>query len=373
MKKLFLLILAVIMICIVFPLRVQAAEIDQFDESKEEIKSAVDDDTKEHMSMLGVTDMDVTSVSDITLFDSFDLIADLIGDSAAAPISAGVILIAVILLASLLESYTFSLRYIDTKDVMNTVSSLMIVMTLVTPIVKLIESSLMTVKGAASLMLVYVPVMVGIMAFSGHVIGSGAYYATVMTASQAISQLSAAFFSPLLNIFLVLSVTSAVSSRIKLNGICELIAKLIKWTLMFAMALFSAILSIQGVAANAADTVASKAVRFTLSSFIPIVGSSISEAYKSIEGSVGLLRSGIGVFVIIAVLVAFLPIVIQILLWQVSVLCAKTVAQLFDITSIVTILTSISTVLSVMMAMIISIGSVFLISSGVVISVGGAS
>ena len=351
----------------------QAKGADAFDNSIEEIKDSVDPDTFSRMERLGLSDADVATVADLSLTDSLDLIGEMLADYASAPAASCALLIAVVLLSSLLESYTFSLRYADTKDVMGAVSSLLVITTLVTPILRLIQTAADTIKGASSLMLLYVPVMIGIMAFGGHIISSGGYYATVMAASQGISQLSSSFFAPLMNIFLALSVSSAVSDRIKLSGICEITAKVLKWTLTLAMTLFTAILSIQGVAANAADSVASKTVRFALSSFIPIVGGSVSEAYKSIEGSVNLLRSGIGVFVIIAVILTFLPLIIQILLWQLSALAAKTVSETFGVTSVVTILSSVSSVLSVLLALIAAVTAVFLISSGVLISVGGSS
>lgn len=372
MKKLILLILSAAMI-LLFSYRAEAAEIPSFDDSIEEIKSNVNDDARQRMTQLGITEADVMSASEISFTDTLKMIGDIVAEAAKGPFSACVILITVIILASLLESYTFSLRYVDTRDVMNVVTSLMVITSLVTPVADLIQTALDTAKGAASLMLVYAPVMMGIMAFSGHLVQSGGYYAAVMAASQGIAQLSGVFFAPLMNIYLALAVSSAVSERIRLNGICELLSKLFKWTLTFAMMIFTAILSIQGFAGSAADSVASKAVRFTLSSFIPVVGASVSEAYKTIRGSIDLLRSGIGVFVIIAVIITFLPMIIQIILWRVSVLAAKTVAETFGVDSTVRILNSVSDVLSVLSALIVTVMSVFLVSSGVLIAVGGSS
>ncbi len=373
MKRAIILLLPTLLLFCFFSPSVKAEEPELFDNSIEEIKNGVSDDTRQEMERLGIDDADVTQLSDLSLSKSMSLIGDLIARSASRPMASLVLLAAVILLASLLESYTFSLRYVDTKDVMNAVTSLMVVAALVTPIGGLIESAADAVRGAASLMLIYAPVMVGIMVFSGHVVRSGGYYATVMTACQGIAQLSSKVIAPLLHIFLALSVSSAISERVKLSGLCELIAKLTKWMLTFAMTLFTAILSIQGIAANAADSIASKAVRFTLNSLIPVVGASISEAYSAVNSSVNLLRSGLGVFVIVALILSFLPLIVQILLWQLSILAAKTVAETFGISSVGTVLNAVSVVLSVLTAVMISLASVFLISSGVMISVGGGA
>ena len=86
-----------------------------------------------------------------------------------------------------------------------------------------------------------------------------------------------------------------------------------------------------------------------------------------------LLRSGIGVFVILAVLLTFLPLITQVILWQLSVFAAKTAAETFGVSSVTTVLGSISTVLSVLTALIVSLASVFLIATGALMAVGGGS
>lgn len=373
MKKTLFMFILFIALSVIIPAHASAEATDAFDESVESLTDTVSGDVRERMEQLGYSDTDITRASGISVSDSLSLIVDMIGEAVSGPLLSTVLLTAVIILSSLLESYTFSLRYVDTRDVMNVVASLLVITVLVSPITSLIQDSLDTVKTASSLMLAYVPIMAGIMMFSGHIVRSGGYYATVMAASQGIAQLSSRIIAPLLNIFLALSVSASISERVRLGGICELLSKLMKWTLTFSMTVFTAILSIQSFAAGSVDSVASKAMRFTLSSFIPIVGASLSEAYKTLEGSVNLLRSGVGVFVIIAVIIAFLPLIIRVLLWQLSVMLAKTVAETFGVNSVAGTLKAISSVLSVLFALIACLMAVFLISTGSMLAIGGGS
>ncbi|MBQ7218165.1 MAG: hypothetical protein IJS27_01570 [Ruminococcus sp.] len=373
MKKTLLFLIIITAALMLFSIHAQAETLEPFDESVDNLVDNVSDEVRERMEQLGYGDADITQISDLSVSNSLSVIRDMIGESIAGPLSSAALLTAVIILSSLLESYTFSLRYVDTKDVMNVVSSLLVITVLVTPITSLIQSALNTVTTASNLMLAYVPIMAGIMALSGHVVSSGGYYATVMAACQGIAQLTSRFLAPLLNIFLALTVTSAIGERVKLGGICELLSKLMKWTLTFSMTVFTAVLSLQSFAAGSVDSVASKAMRFTMSSFIPVVGASLSEAYKTLEGSVNLLRSGVGVFVIIAVIVAFLPLIVRVLLWQLSVMIAKTVAETFGVDSVAGTLRAVSSVLSVLFALIACLTAVFIISTGSLMAIGGGS
>jgi stage III sporulation protein AE len=69
----------------------------------------------------------------------------------------------------------------------------------------------------------------------------------------------------------------------------------------------TAVLSIKGILSNIADTVAVKGTKLLVSSVVPIIGGSVSDAYASVVNSLLLLRSSVGIFgiVAIAVILAF--------------------------------------------------------------------
>ena len=186
------------------------------------------------------------------------------------------------------------------------------------------------------------------------------------------SKLASSVLAPLLNIFLSLSVCSGISGRINLSGLTETAAKAFKWTLTFAVSMFSAVTGLNSAMARAGDNLAGRATKFALSSLIPMIGSSLAEAYQSIQGSLGLLRSGLGVFVILTVLITFTPLLIRALLWSLALSCAKMTADAFGVSSASRIFNAITTFLSSLRALLIAVTITFVISSAAVIRMGGA-
>lgn len=352
--------------------RCHAAALDDLDDSLTDLRAQVSDDVSSKLDSIGVGD-DLKALDGIRLEGLLSLISDELAVGLSGPLSSCAVVVGVLILASLLEGYTHSLRYTETKDIMSAVTSLMICAALITPLVGVIRTTMAVISDTASLMLLYVPIMIGILSFSGHVVQAGGCCATVMTASQAVARLSAGFIPQLLCAYLALSVACGVSGRIRLNGVCELVSRFIKWFLAFMMGLFAAVLSMQSVLARAGDTVASRAVRMTLSSLIPFIGSAVSEAYRTVQGSADLLRSGAGVFVILAVIVAFLPILMQVILWLLSVSVTRCVAEALDVSAPASLLASVASVLSVLIALIVSTMSVFIISSAALIRIGGCT
>lgn len=372
MKKI-VIILAMILLLSLFSIKCCATESELFSEELGEVENSVDDDTKSEMNRFGIDSIDDVIKGGIDNASVWSYLFQLFTSYSSAPMAALILMTAVLMLASIAESYTYSLRYTDTRDIMGVVVSLFLASIIVSPVTQLVTSSLRVIQGASLMMTAYLPVMAGMMAFSGNAISSGGYYAAVITISQLISRLCATVFAPLLNVFLSLSVCASVSSRIHLGGFIELVSKCFKYGITFSMSVFTAVIGLNGAISGAADSVANKAARFGLSSFIPLIGSSISEAYGALQNSVGIMRSGAGVFVIIALFFSFAPIIIQSVIWSLSLEIAKSIGEMLSVSSASPILNALSQFLSALRAMVIAVMTVFIITTSIMLSLGGQS
>ncbi len=368
MKRILMVLLGVLLIgC--FTIRCNAVAL--FDNEKSEIERSVDDETKNRLSELGISGIDDITQKGIDSASVWKYLTELVASYSSGPMAALILLTAVLLFGSIAESYTYSLRYTDTRDIMGVVISLFITSIIVNPVTQLIALSSTVIQGASAMMTVYLPVMAGILVFSGHMISSGGYYAAVITVSQVISRLSVTVFTPLLSVFLSLSVCASISTRIRLGGLIEIASKGFKYGITFMMSVFTAVIGLNGALSGAADSVANKAARFGLSSFIPLIGSSIAEAYGAIQNSVGILRSGAGVFIIIALFICFAPLITQSILWSTTLWVAKSIGEMLSVTSASSMINALSQFLSALRVMLIAVMTLFIISTSIMMSLGG--
>lgn len=350
-----------------------AQDISELENSVNKLMDSLSDEVKEDMKQIGVDSPDIMSLSDVSFDSVMTLIVDKLSQNSKAPLSASAVVIAVLILNALFDSYTDSLRQSSTKEVLSVVSTLCITTTLVLPVIDLIDDCIVTVTDASNFMLLYIPIMVAILTFSGHAVSGASYYSLMVLACQGVSQLSTKFISPLLNIYLGFCVSSSISDRVNLKSLCNMLSKVIKWLIAFTMTVFSALMTIRGMITTAYDSVTARAVRFTMSSFIPIVGAALSESYKTIQGSINLLRTGAGVFVILAILVVFLPSILRCLIWMFSLSLCKTIGEIIGVSSPISMLSSVSSVVSTVFAITVCIMSVFVISTALLITLGGGA
>lgn len=332
--------------------------------------NSLSDDVKQSLENIGINGIDGQQISQISFTEVVNEIVKLAGENSAGPLKAVISLTALILICSLLSSYKNSLSS-ELSSSLGIAAVLCATCTAALPAIQVIADMSAVVKTASAFMLAFVPVMVMIMSSTGHAVSGASYYAMMIGAGEGVGQLSSKVIVPFLNMFLGVSVTASVCPETRLSGISSVISKAVKWILGFVMTVFTAVLSFKQLITASVDDVSTRAVRFTLNSFIPIVGSALSDAYKTVQGSVNLLKSGLGIFVIISIAFVFLPIILNSLLWIFTLSAGKLFADTLGINQVKNLLEGVSTVLSTLLAIVLCIMSVYIISTALVLLLGG--
>ena len=121
------------------------------------------------------------------------------------------------------------------------------------------------------------------------------------------------------------------------------------------------------------DTLAGRAAKFVVSSFVPVVGSALSEAMRTVTGCVELLRGGVGAFGLLAILILFLPSLLSVLLWMLALHACSAFAQLFAISELQSLFDACVQVLETLLAVLLCSMTVLVVSGVVLMMMGGNS
>lgn len=367
------LIVFIIFIFCFSPITVKAETYDDLSSQfgAESLIDELPENSRQILEGLGVTGIDYAQLNDISFENVINEILAIAANESSTPLKILASVIAVMLLYSILYSIKTSAKTTSMEQILSVCVTLCITCIIVIPVCDVINWGIEIISTASNFMLAYIPVMMVIMAANGRAVSGASYYSLMIFAGQGVTQISTNIISPFLKIFLGLSVTSAVSPNVNLNGFIEMTAKITKWLLGFIMTIFTALLTFRQLITTAMDNVSTRAVRFTLTSLVPVVGSALSDAYKTVQSSVGLLKSGVGVFVIISVAVVFLPAIIQCLFWLMSLGLCKSVGEVLDLKEPCMILNSVNIVITTVLAILLCIMSVFIISTALVLLLGG--
>lgn len=336
----------------------------------DKLYSSLPEETKEMLSDMGINAFDYESMDSMKAIGIFRQAVKLIGDKASGPLGTLALCLGIMLICSLVEGTDITIGDKTLEGVSSAVGALCICTAIVVPMCRMISRAVEIINGASGFILLYVPIMTGLMASSGHEISAGSYYTMLMGAGQLITQLSSKLIAPIMNVFLALSVTSSLSPKLNLSSLCTMIYKCAKWVLTLVMSVFVTVLSAQTFVSASLDNVSKRALRFTVSSFVPVVGGVLSETLTAFSGSLELLKSGAGVFVIIASACIFLPVLIECILWQFSLFLLSSVSDILGLGRMKSVYGTITTVASMLTAILICILTIFIISTVIILMVG---
>ena len=115
---------------------------------------------------------------------------------------------------------------------------------------------------------------------------------------------------------------------------------------------------------------ANRTVRFVISSAVPVVGNALSEAYSSLFGCLGVVKSTAGVFGIVVMAGSLLPPVLELSLMMLSLDLAAGIGELLGEKRPVGMLRAISSAMGVMLGLILCYGMMILVSVAVLLLLG---
>lgn len=306
---------------------------------------------------------------DIRMF--FGAVCKMIKSNLYEPMRILLCVIGIVLITAAFDTLKNGSSAASLDNVLSVISTLCIISVLAAPMLGLISELSQTIESSGDFMLVYVPVISVLIITGGQRISGGAFYAVMIYISNVILQIASNIVIPLLKCVLSLSIVASVSDKISLGGFISLFKKAVKWILCFCMSLFVAFITMKSIVSVSEDTISNKVAKFAINNFVPLVGGALSDAYQTVIGCVGVLKSGVGVAAMIAIFAIFLPALIKCAVWQCVVSISAAVCEVFSIKKTCTLLSSLSAVLSCISAILLSIMVIYIVSTAIIIIVGG--
>lgn len=361
MKK-FLFIIALMLIFSV-PAAAQTPYQEQYDISgAEDIYDSLDQSTKKILEEFSVDPADPEWVNELSATNVFSRIWDFVISGAKGPLAAGFSMLAVLLAIAAAGTFEGIKIY---EDLLAYVFALVTAVGLLSPVISFISSCTSALKGITTLMTAFVPVYAGILTASGRGLTASGMSFLLLSASSVVSNIASFMILPMMNCYLGVGLAGSVMPMGGMGRLNEGIKKTAIWTLSLVLTVFLGLLSIQTGVNRAADGLGVKTARFMIGTFVPVAGGALSESLTTLIGSLGLLKSSVGMFGIIAVALIIIPCVIELLLWRGMLFVLGITADLLGVGSKTEVLRAADCVLAVMLGIMLFTGALFIISLAV--------
>lgn len=152
-------------------------------------------------------------------------------------------------------------------------------------------------------MYVAIPVMLALLISGGNITAGGILHPAILMIVEISATVIKNIFVPLVFLSTVLKIVNNVSEKIQLARLANLANKIVTWTLGAILTVFILAVSLQGSLGAVIDGATSKAAKFAISTFIPVVGKTLADATDTVIGCTLLIKNAAGAAALVGILI----------------------------------------------------------------------
>ena len=332
----------------------------------------LDSDTYDLLEDLGLTDFDYNTIVNFSLTDFIASLKDMLKASAQTPLQSCIMILVFIILSSFFKNMKSTLEDGEMGSMFSTVSALIIAALLAVKMKNTISLSCTSISVCADFIYAFVPTFCVIVATSGNTLAAFSTNTLLLSMAQVLNFISKNIFVPLSNCFLAVSICSGLRSELNLKSVLGFMKKYITTGISLCAAAFVSVLSIKTAVAARADMLGIRSIRFAINSVVPVIGGAISEGLLSIQSYSSLIRSSVGVVGIIAVVLVFLPAIIEVALWRFFLSLSNIISEVFGDDSVTLVIKGFCDAMMIMEVILILSAVTTVISIGILIAAKGS-
>lgn len=371
MKKIILyfpIVVGLITYC--FPLSSFAAENDIITDSEyytQSILSAVDKETLEALDEIGMNTFSTDEIFSVSFEKIGSYFSKTVFSGIKNNISNMMLILCIIVIIIALRSYFIN----DNSRYTAVFGVSAVVLVSVQSLEGIINMLINTLNAAGAFIHSFVPVYTLLLSLGGNTSSALTYNSVTFTFAQIITLFTDSAASNLLGAFLALSVAFSLNSVTNLNKFIAVVNKAVNTVVGFVSSTFAALLTVRGAFSASIDTVSSKSIRFIIGSLIPVVGSSISDAYSTLLGSINIIKGSVAVVGISVILIIIFPPVLEATAYCLFLSFASYISDMAELNEISSVLRALSSGLRFLIMLNFLLMFMLIISTAIMLSARG--
>ncbi len=330
--------------------------VDGFDENQTKMFSIGNIKDKVTSIINGEQAIDHSTIMEVVLQVLMQLVVQYV------PMFALIVGIGVI--ASLLGQIKSRFNEKSTSDIVHFVCFCLIVVVMATSIKKLIHSTTSTLGSMQELVNVLFPIILTLMTGIGAVSSVGVFQPVLAIMSNIISIVIFKAVIPIFIFSFVLNVIGHLSNNVKLDKFNSFLSSLFKWLIGITFTIFFAVISIQGISAGSFDSVSLRTAKFTISSYVPVMGGYLSQGMDLILASGVLIKNSVGLVGILVIITTILSPILELVVFSLMLKAVSAILQPLNNNRITNFLHSTSKVITMLSTCIIAVGFMYFLTIG---------
>lgn len=279
------------------------------------------------------------------------------------PIISSVIAIAIF--GSMLQG----LRPSNGKSISNVIHFVtygMIVVILLTVVVQMVQMTSGVITNIKSQMDAIFPILLTLLTAIGGTVSVSVYQPAMALLTGTILNIFTYVLLPIFIFSTIFAVVSNLSNSVKLDKFTSFFNSAYKWLTGLIFTIFSAFLSIQGIAAGSVDGISIRTAKYAIRSYVPILGSYLSDGLGIILASSNLIKNAVGAAGLILLLATIAAPLIELILFMLTLKFIAGIVEPLGNSQIANFVSGLAKSMTLLISLIIGVAFVYFIMLGLI-------
>lgn len=345
------------------------ADFDNLEESiSEELLTSIDKDVISALEEMGIDIKKSLNINEFSLDNITAFFSATLKEKAENCISEIFTLFCVIMLCGAVSSLFTGNK---NGSFFTQICVIILILLSVNMIGEALSATVSVLKLSGNFMLSFIPVYTLIISLTGNAASALTYNSLLMAFAEAFSSVIAYVLPDFIGVVLCLIISFSLNESISIGRLINAVNKTVSVVLGVSSGAFTGFLSLKNILSASLDSVSVKSIRFLISSLIPVIGSSISEAYSSLIGSINLIKGSVAIVGIVIILIINLPVLAQTLIYYLSFTALSYLSDSFSGVRVGETLRGISCAMRILMLLCVFEMFMLIISTGIMLSLKG--
>lgn len=247
-------------------------------------------------------------------------------------------------------------------DIINFVFLSIVILIVMITFKKILVTTSNTINSITNQMQIVFPILITLLGTIGSFTSISIYNPLVAILTGAVNVVFKNFLYPIFIVILIFTILRNITDTIKFEKLNGFLMSTFKWTIGIVFTIFSGFLSIQGISAGKYDSVSIKATKFAVKSYIPIIGSYVSEGMDFLILGAVLVKNSIGLVGVIILFVTIISPILTIVLYKLALQLCGGILEMSGNQKISTFLTDCSKILILPIVLIIGLAFMYIIT-----------
>lgn len=231
---------------------------------------------------------------------------------------------------------------------------------------KLFLSVVGSINSIKSQMDAVFPILLTLLTSIGGTVSVGVYQPAMAVLSNVIINVFISFLFPLFILYTVLTLVNNLSSSIKLDKMTGFISSLFKWTIGIIFTIFLGFASMQGLTAGSIDGLSIKTAKYTLKSYIPIVGGYMADGIFLVLAGCNLIKNAVGLCGLLLIFSTLISPLIEIIVFMLALKFVSAIVEPLGNGKLASLISGLAKALQMLIAMVASVLFMYILLVGLV-------